>query len=130
MILTEWLEKIKQQERPLVWLGFLLLTNLLAFGLGRLTILVGESEPITVDYQPQVMASQVAQVAPATTQEKPKVSLGKVTQLVASKSGTKYHLPNCPGAKQIKESNKIFFASVEEAIRAGYTPAANCPGLK
>lgn len=48
---------------------------------------------------------------------------------VASKSGTKYHLPWCPGAKQIKESNKIYFASKEDAEAKGYTPATNCKGI-
>lgn len=50
--------------------------------------------------------------------------------LVASKSGTKYHLESCPGSKQIKDANKIFFSSREEAEAAGYKPAANCPGLQ
>lgn len=48
---------------------------------------------------------------------------------VASKSGTKYHLPWCGGAKQIKEENKIWFATKEEAERAGYEPASNCKGI-
>ncbi len=52
-----------------------------------------------------------------------------VGEYVASKSGTKYHLPWCPGAGQIKEENKIWFKSKEEAERAGYTPAANCKGI-
>jgi methylphosphotriester-DNA--protein-cysteine methyltransferase len=38
-------------------------------------------------------------------------------------------LPDCPGAKQISEQNKIWFASIEEAEKAGYKPAGNCPGL-
>ena len=50
--------------------------------------------------------------------------------VVASKSGTKYHLPTCSGAKSIKPDNLITFASIAEAEAAGYTPAANCPGLK
>lgn len=50
-------------------------------------------------------------------------------QLVGSKNGTKYHYPWCSGAERIKEENKIWFQSAEEAKRAGYTPAANCPGL-
>jgi len=50
-------------------------------------------------------------------------------QYVASKSGTKYHLVTCPGAKQIKKENKIYFNSAEEAEAAGYTSASNCPGL-
>lgn len=48
---------------------------------------------------------------------------------VASKSGTKYHLPWCSGAKRIKEENKIWFATKEAAEAAGYTPAANCKGI-
>lgn len=48
---------------------------------------------------------------------------------VASKSGTKYHLVTCGGAKNIKEANKLFFATAREAEAAGYTKAANCPGL-
>ena len=48
---------------------------------------------------------------------------------VASKSGTKYHLPWCGSAKQIKEENKIWFATKEEAEKAGYTPSANCKGI-
>ena len=49
-----------------------------------------------------------------------------VKNFVASKSGTKYHALTCPGAKQIKESNKIFFAAETDAEAAGYTRAANC----
>ena len=49
--------------------------------------------------------------------------------VVGSKSGTKYHLPTCPGASQIKPENRIEFASVAAAVAAGYKPAANCPGL-
>ena len=51
-------------------------------------------------------------------------------EVVASKSGTKYHFPWCAGAKQISEKNLITFTSTEEARKAGYTPAANCKGLK
>ncbi len=50
-------------------------------------------------------------------------------QVVASKNGTKYYLPWCGGVKAIKEENKVWFASAEEAKAKGYTPAANCKGL-
>jgi hypothetical protein len=45
---------------------------------------------------------------------------------VASKSGTKYHHETCGGAKQIKDSNRLYFATEATARAAGYTPAANC----
>lgn len=48
---------------------------------------------------------------------------------VASKNGTKYHLPWCGSAKQIKEENKIWFATKADAEAAGYTPASNCKGI-
>lgn len=48
-------------------------------------------------------------------------------EFVASRSGTRYHALSCPGAKQIKEENKIFFASALAAEAAGYKRAANCP---
>lgn len=49
--------------------------------------------------------------------------------VVASKAGKRYHLPSCPGAKQIAVKNLINFDSIEAAEQAGYTPAANCKGL-
>jgi hypothetical protein len=54
---------------------------------------------------------------------------GNTGPIVVSKSGTKYHLTTCPGAKQIKDENKIYFESATAAAAAGYSPAANCPGL-
>jgi hypothetical protein len=60
-------------------------------------------------------------ISPTTTTEK---------AFVASKTGKKYHLTTCPGAKQIAEKNKIWFSSAVEAQKLGYSPATNCPGLK
>jgi hypothetical protein len=48
---------------------------------------------------------------------------------VASKSGTKYYLPTCSGVARIKEANKVWYATKEDAESAGLAPAANCPGL-
>ena len=55
--------------------------------------------------------------------------VGKEGAVVASKNGTKYHLPSCPGAKQISSANLITFSSIAAALAAGYAPASNCPGL-
>lgn len=74
--------------------------------------------------------AKVASPAPAVATPTPVVtSLGAATVVVGSKSGTKYHLPTCPGASQIKPENRIEFATVEQALAAGYKPAVNCPGL-
>lgn len=47
-------------------------------------------------------------------------------QIVASKGGTKYYLPSCPGAARISDANKVWFASASAAEAAGYSRAANC----
>lgn len=49
-------------------------------------------------------------------------------RVVASKKSTsmKYHFLWCPGAKQIKEENKIYFNSEEGAVSTGYSLAGNC----
>lgn len=41
----------------------------------------------------------------------------------ASKNSSLYHHKNCPAVKQIKEANKIAFASREEAEKAGFSPS-------
>ncbi len=58
------------------------------------------------------------------------VPMAKGGQVVASRSGKKYHFPWCPGAETISEKNKIWFADEKEARRRGYTPAGNCKGLE
>jgi len=48
---------------------------------------------------------------------------------VGSINGSVYHLPSCPGAKHIKDENKIWFTTKTEAEAAGYKPAGNCKGI-
>ncbi|MFZ2252750.1 MAG: hypothetical protein WAW13_01085 [Minisyncoccia bacterium] len=107
--------------------------SLVSFFLGRISVRDGLSSDITP--QKTLKASLQGSVASPTRNEtspKPTVTTSQSeTQkgYVASKSGTKYHLPWCGSAKQIKEENKIWFATKEEAEKAGYTPASNCKGI-
>jgi len=117
----------------------IVLVAITSFFLGRISILEGNKEAIKVydlsnatenlsgtgntetsgnsTSNPSTLNSAAAAVASGET-------------VVASKNGTKYHYPWCPGAKQISDKNKITFNSIEEARAAGYTPASNCKGLK
>lgn len=124
----------------------IVLVGIGSFGLGRISV-VKTSSNSTVQAQilpkPSVNGAKLADFATSTkTAEvslKPKVAdnivkpvnlVGQdVKPYVASKSGTKYHLLTCSGAKRIKEENKVFFASKEEAEASGYSKATNCPGL-
>lgn len=50
----------------------------------------------------------------------------KTGMFVASKNSTIYHKPDCKYVKRIKEENKVWFKSAEEAEKAGYKPDKNC----
>ncbi len=52
-----------------------------------------------------------------------KASTGEV---VASRNGTKYYFPDCPGVARLDEANKIWFVSAIAAHDAGYSLASNC----
>jgi hypothetical protein len=101
----------------------LILVGIVSFGLGRQSM-VENGHVHNADMQSGVVFTDVK-----TTPDEP-VVLSEIVKVVASRSGTKFHLPDCPGASQIKEENKIYFDSIELAKAAGYTPATNCPGLK
>ena len=92
--------------------------------------LVVRSVPATATTAPATPAAPSAATAtpPGVTGE-PTTATTNAQTYVASKKGSKYHLPTCPGARTIAEGNKIWFATKEEAARAGYTPAANCKGI-
>ncbi len=134
------MEKLKSfvADDTLYTAVLLILVAVASFGLGRQSVI--EGEPIkTVENKGAIVLSQPTVATPTLaptplpvtasggTETEDPVSDGEV---VASKSGTKYHLPTCSGAKTIKPENLITFASRAEAEAAGYTPAANCKGLQ
>lgn len=126
-MITKAINFCKPYEKDLVLAIVVILTALIGFGLGRLSKIRENKMPITIENLPAA-SGNIGDSAPATetqfqnTQEKGTV--------VVSKNGTKYHYPWCSGAQSIKEENKIWFSSEQEARDAGYTPASNCKGLK
>lgn len=112
--------------------GFLvILVGICSFGLGRASVVPVESQnppsKVIIEKTQTASAISVSAVGETVTDESTPAASGSV---VGSRSGTKYHLPSCPGAGQIKPENRIEFPSAAAAEAAGYTKAANCPGLK
>ena len=97
----------------------ILLIGVISFGLGRLSVTDGVA---VVGSAP---ALQELTPSEANNSFKNNASF----PVVASKSGSKYHLLDCPGALQMNPENRIEFSSAEEARAAGYAPAGNCPGI-
>lgn len=106
----------------------IILVGTASFGLGRLSKVVGDREPTSVVLPAANSNPEVPTVLGASMTNSPATPSAK-GNYVASKSGTKYHLPWCSSAQTIKEENKIWFQTKQEAEAAGYTPAANCKGI-
>ncbi len=118
MSINEKLEKIKSALIPIV----ILFVGLISFGLGRLSAISERKSPVEIMNEVGLHSSNDG--SPTSFIESVSTSL-----FVASKSGKKYHYPWCSGAQRIKERNKIWFNTKQEAEGAGYTPASNCKGL-
>lgn len=48
-------------------------------------------------------------------------------QIIGNKNSGIYHFPNCPSYNQVSEKNRVYFKTSEEAEKAGYRKARNCP---
>ncbi len=104
-------------ERVAEWglIAIVLLLGLSSFGLGRLSALEEVRPAVSIR-----AADQAAALRP--------IAIGGL--VVASRSGSAYHFPWCPGAETMAERNKVWFKSEEAARAAGYAPAKNCKGLE
>lgn len=75
------------------------------------TIKAQEFEPLMF-YKPE----------PVISEEQP----SKEYKFVSSKSSKIFHSLSCPAVKKIKEENRIYYSSIEEAISAGKKPCKIC----
>ncbi|HQT83171.1 MAG: hypothetical protein B7W98_01460 [Parcubacteria group bacterium 20-58-5] len=116
MNIAETREKCKtfvaKMPRDTLIIGVLILASSASFGLGYLA------------------GMDAGQGSAAASAESPAEPLSTpARQVVASKNGTKYYLPECAGANRISDANRVWFASPAAAESAGYAPAANCSGM-
>jgi hypothetical protein len=130
------LEKLKSglANDTIFYSVLLVLVAVASFGLGRQSATSdSQSEKPLISTSNLSPAAVIEAVSPASTTKAnpdPTSPVVKPTAVVGSKSGTKYHLPDCSGAKRIKPENLISFKSIAAAEAAGYSAAANCPGLQ
>ena len=135
----EYHQKIKLlfegYKKELFTAALIFLTGMASFGLGRLSVIWPEKMPVTITNNPRVenqnnnTESTTATETVSHRAQTASAALKAQGKYVGSRSGRAYHYPWCSGARRIKEANKIWFQSKEEAEAKGYKPAGNCPGL-
>ncbi|MBI3888727.1 hypothetical protein HY311_02955 [Candidatus Nomurabacteria bacterium] len=103
-----------------------ILVGLGSFELGRLS---KESDPegIKIEY-PGQNAGQAANVISAISDvQRPTSDTSSSTKtFFASSKGKKYYTTSCSAGKTIKQENRIYFTTGEEAEQAGYTLSSAC----
>lgn len=133
LYIMEKLKSFLQNDKQ--FYGFIvLLVGFLSFFLGQQSVTSKQASTDLISVEPFAGRADAEKSVDYTSKTDQKSvyfeNSSQPAGVVASKSGSKYHLPACPGAKQIKPDNLVRFDSVEKARAAGYTPAANCPGLE
>jgi len=119
-MLSEILETIKKN---IFLISSIILISLLSFQLGRISN--SSSQPIRIE------RAGIQEIFSEQNSKTGDNSESRVVEeidfrVVVSKNSNKYHFLWCPGAKQIKEKNKVYFNTEQEAINAGYILAGNC----
>jgi hypothetical protein len=141
MNIQEYLLKIKQKaiilvrfldKRDTYALSIVISASVASFYLGKLSMIEAEKKPIKIEREEAVEALEREPERITYPEPLPlpnSKASSTLNTYVGSRSGSKYHLPGCPGAKMISEANKIWFGSKTEAEKAGYSPAGNCKGI-
>jgi hypothetical protein len=139
-LVIEGTEKpVFRPSKDLLVVGALVAASAASFGLGsafshvepQKPALNGENTASVLDAPAVTSGTKAAPSSvKSTASSAPKKTVGHTSgTYVASKNGSKYYLPTCASANRIKEENKIWFISKEEAEAAGYTPSSTCKGL-
>jgi hypothetical protein len=104
--------------------AFLLIVNIYAFG-----YLAGYDENKSKIW---VFESKNTPIYRENSTQKDSLEVeGKpLKNLVASKSGTRIYYVWCSGVSRIKPENKVYFDTVDDALKQGYKLASNCPGME
>lgn len=122
-------EILKTVKKNLFLIFLIVLISFLSFYLGWISKTAGQPIKIEKAGIQEVFTNDSQQNKGSALRSFSEGGVEKIDfRVVASKKSTsgKYHFLWCPGAKQIKEENKIFFNSEKEAVSAGYVLAANC----
>ncbi|HEY4474913.1 MAG TPA: hypothetical protein VJC06_03260 [Candidatus Paceibacterota bacterium] len=124
-ILAKILNLVKLHQKDIFLSFCIVLISTISFNIGRINAL--HKTPIKITGG-EANIYQATTGTSVSNNKKPIPVKPQDLRVVASKSSTtkKYHFTWCPGAKQIKEANKLWFDNETLAQKAGYTLAGNC----
>ncbi len=123
MSINDSREKIKQfidseKGKDILIVLIVILVGLGSFQLGRLSK-EDSSEGLKLDYTSTNQPKELNQTANV-------ISTISDKNYFASSRGSKYYSLSCSAGKTIKQENRVYFTTGEEAEQAGYTLSSSC----
>lgn len=125
------MEKIKlfitsEKGNDILIVIIIILVALGSFELGRVSK-ESTSQGIKIEYKGQLEdINQSANVVSAITDVGRLEVNSSSKTFFASNRGSKYYSTSCSAGKTIKQENRVWFATGEEAERAGYVLSSSC----
>ncbi|MFC1595027.1 hypothetical protein ACFL3E_01205 [Patescibacteria group bacterium] len=109
-MLQKYWEIVKSKQNDIFVFFLVVLLVVLSVGLFRIFSLNKDKQPITIQ-------EDAFEIQPA----------GEIVKaFMASKAGEKYYPIDCKASNRIKPANRIYFATAEQAIKAGYERTVMC----
>lgn len=99
-------------KKSIALVMIIILTCTASFGLGRLSI----AEQARANDEVEIIVPKLSTLGIDESEFK----------YLGSKNGTKYYPIGCKSANRIKDENKVYFNSIDEAVEAGYSLASGC----
>lgn len=116
-----------RERQNVIFAGLILvLVFFLGMGIGLL-IRQPESNPIIIDKNVKVGLPNTSNKITQQTELSENLINFSGGNFVASINGKAYYPKGCKSANVIKEENRVWFESAEEAEGEGYARAKNCP---
>ena len=133
-IITDSIESEKGKD--IIVIIIVILVGLGSFKLGRLSKENGSSglkilPAVAVEYPNQIETQSASAILSQNSLEtniktSPIISNPTGKTFFASNRGTKYYTISCYAGKTIKQENRVYFTTGEEAQKAGYELSSSC----
>ena len=127
-ILNNYIESEKGKDILIIFI--VVLVGIVSFYLGRLSK-ESSQDGLKIEYKSQEASAigsseenkPIIELNPSISERTQKDTLGKY---FASKRGKKYYPIECSAGKTIKQENRIYFSTTQEAENAGYSLSSSC----
>ena len=102
--------------KRVIWVWIIVLSLVNSYILGFLSNYNNDFEQLKIMQDSNLLIKDVSIVG----------NTSKKGSIVASKNGTKYYFMHCSGVGRIKEENKVYFNSENDATAEKYEKASGC----